>query len=404
MNILFITQRIPYPANKGEKIRSFHQIKHLAEQKNNITVLSPYEDDEELAFAEQLSLFENISSYCIKLDSKIRRLLIGLLKNESLSVANFYSDRLQCEIDSSIKQSSFDAIICTSSAMAKYIFRSKSLKNMPTRPMLLMDFMDLDSDKWQQYANTSRWPMKWIYQREAKLLASYEQKITQAFDISFFIADAEVALFKAQVKSTGKVLTLGNGMDTEVFSPAPISPNNLDPVFLFTGVMDYKPNIDAVVWFVEEVWTEILNQYPKARFIIAGMNPTTQIEELKRSKGIEVTGFVDDILPYYHQADYFVAPFRLARGVQNKVLQGFACGLPVISTPMGAEGIDCEDDKSILIASTAQEFLKQINRLEQNSSFKNIIIKNALELIYDHYSWQGKLQTLDDELKSINNL
>ena len=129
---------------------------------------------------------------------------------------------------------------------------------------------------------------------------------------------------------------------------------------LFTGVMDYKPNIDAVVWFVDNVWQEILKEYPEARFIIAGMNPTSNVKGLEKISGIEVTGFVDDILPYYHQSDYFVAPFRLARGVQNKVLQGFACGLPVISTPMGAEGIDCTNDLDILIASTADEFLSCI--------------------------------------------
>jgi sugar transferase (PEP-CTERM/EpsH1 system associated) len=282
--------------------------------------------------------------------------------------------------------------------MAEYIYKSRVFNQLIKKPQLLMDFMDLDSDKWRQYAETSNWPMKWVYQREAQILSDYENKVTHDFDTSFFIADAEVELFKSRVKSSGKVLTMGNGMDTDSFVPAASSPKNNAPVMLFTGVMDYKPNIDAVVWFVEHVWQEILQEYPEARFIIAGMNPSSNVKSLEKISGIEVTGFVDDILPYYHQSDYFVAPFRLARGVQNKVLQGFACGLPVISTPMGAEGIDCTKNIDILIASTADEFLSCIKNLDSNFEFRENIRANALTLIHEKYSWEGKLQVLDDVL------
>jgi len=400
VNILFLAHRVPFPANKGEKIRTFNQVKYLTEAENKISVCAPLEHEEELAFFKELR-----EQYCHSvsfsaLSNKLIRLTRGLLSGKALSVANFYSANLQNQFDNMLIKGDYQTIICTSSAMAEYIYRSKALNILETKPQLLMDFMDLDSDKWQQYANTSSWPMKWIYQREAKLLSEYEQKITCDFDCSFFIADAEVELFKSQVqdleKSSGKVHTLGNGMDTELFTPAEIKPNNKAPVFLFTGVMDYKPNIDAVVWFVEKIWPAIINKFPAAKFIIAGMNPSAQVKALEKSSGIEVTGFVDDILPYYHQSDYFVAPFRLARGVQNKVLQAFACGLPVISTPMGAEGIDCIADESILIANNSDEFLTCIENLENNDVFYQRIKNNALNLINEHYSWQGKLQVLGD--------
>lgn len=399
MNILFIAQRIPYPANKGEKIRSFHQIKYLAEQGHKITVLSPYEKKEEQSFALQLSQFDSISCECIPLESKLLRLISGLVKNESLSVANFYNKILQKKIDIAIESNNFNAIICTSSAVAKYIFCSSTLNNQTNKPMLLMDFMDLDSDKWQQYANTSNWPMTWVYQREAKILAEYEQKIVQHFTACFFIADAEVSLFQTKSKHSQNVYTLGNGMDTKTFFPAKTPPNNEYPVFLFTGVMDYKPNVDAVIWFVQNIWSSLLSKYPKAKFIIAGMTPSPAVKELQNISGIEVTGYVDDILPYYHQSDYFVAPFRLARGVQNKVLQAFACGLPVISTPMGAEGIDCSEKKDILLANNKEEFLAAIALLEQDYELKNSIKENALILINEKYSWEGKLQILENILQ-----
>ena len=401
MNILFLAHRVPFPPNKGEKIRTFNQLKYLKEQGHSIRVCAPLETTDEVGFFQTLA-----QEYCEQtiyspLTSKPLRLIKGLLQGKALSVANFYTSSLQKQLDALLVEQVIDAVICTSSAMAEYIYKSNSFESLKVKPMLLMDFMDLDSDKWQQYADNSTWPMKWIYQREANLLSKYEQKVTRHFDCSFFIADAEVNLFKSQISTpekTGKVITLGNGMDTDLFTPAKHEPKNEAPVFLFTGVMDYKPNIDAVVWFVKQIWPSVLIKYPKARFIIAGMNPTSIVNELVKTTGIEVTGFVDDILPYYHQSNYFVAPFRLARGVQNKVLQGFACGLPVISTPMGAEGIDCVEGESILIANTETEFMNCIDKLEDDISFRESIKKTALALIKEHYSWEGKLSVLSFQL------
>jgi len=398
VNILFLAHRVPFPPNKGEKIRTYNQLKYLHDNNYEISVCAPIECSDDVDFFNTLG--EQYCEHLIydELGNKPTRLVKGLVKGQALSVANFYSSNLQKKFDEATKQQEFDAVICTSSAMAEYIYQSKVYNSLDKKPLLLMDFMDLDSDKWQQYAKTTSWPMKWIYQREASLLAKYEQQITHNFDTSFFIADAEVELFHSRAEDYGKVLTMGNGMDTGSFVPASSPPNNNAPVMLFTGVMDYKPNIDAVVWFVDNVWHEILKEYPEARFIIAGMNPTSNVKGLEKISGIEVTGFVDDILPYYHQSDYFVAPFRLARGVQNKVLQGFACGLPVIATPMGAEGIDCTNDIDILIASTADEFLNCIKHLDTNAEFREKIKANALTLIHERYSWEGKLQVLDDVL------
>lgn len=402
MKILFIAQRIPYPANKGEKIRSFNQAKYLADLGHNIHIMSPIEDESEIAYCQQLAALDNFSCDYHLLPAKPLRLLTGLMKNESLSVANFYHTTLQKKIDNVLSTEAFDVVLCTSSAVAKYVFNSKVLATLAKKPKLLLDYMDLDSDKWQQYADKTAIPMKWVYQREAKLIARYELKVQQVFDAGFFIADAEVALFKKNAQQVlassnntmENIHTLGNGMNTQEFYPATKKPNNKAPVFIFTGVMDYKPNVDAVVWFVEECWPAILAELPQAEFIIAGMNPNTAVMNLQQYNGITITGFVDEILPYYHKADYFVAPFRLARGVQNKVLQAFACGLPVISTPMGAEGIECKDNQHILLADTPADFLTKVRQLETETTFKQQLIENALTLIQAEYSWQGKLSPL----------
>jgi len=399
LKILFLSQRVPYPPNKGEKIRTFHQIKYLLNNKHDIFLCSPYVLEDELIHFKSFTQKYGVHSEQSKLGHIYLRHLSGMISHKPLSVSNFYSLELQKSIDQLIANESFQHIVCTSSSMAEYIFNSSFLLESKNRPKLVMDFMDLDSDKWRQFSISSKFPMKWIYRREAELLSKFEQKIYRMFDVCFFISQAEVDLFCNNNSCIEKPLSIGNGIDTEYFIPAIRPPNNDHPVFIFTGVMDYKPNIDSVLWFANYVWPKIINKYDKSRFIIAGMNPVAVVSDLRKVQGIEVTGFVNDILPYYHQSDIFVAPLRIARGVQNKVLQAFSCGIPVVASSMGAEGIDCIDGKNILIADTPAMFFDKIERLKNNTTLYSSIKENALSLVKNHYSWSGRLKTLGDILQ-----
>jgi len=402
LNILFLTHRVPFPPNKGEKIRTFHQLKHLSELGHTIHLFSPYEDESELVHFNAL-----LESFCTKVEleqlkHKTIRLLKGLAKGQSLSVANFYDKNLQLKFDHFLSNNTVDAILCSASSMAEYVFKSKAIDTLDKKSLLIMDFMDVDSDKWGQYKQSSSFPMSMIYAREQYLLSKYEKRTVEQFDACYLIAQAEVTLFNQQVIQSDKVQVMGNGLDTTAFYPAKDKKANPYTIFLFTGVMDYKPNVDAVVWFTEKCWGDIIKQHPRARFIIAGMNPNKDVMKLVELTGVEVTGFVDDILPYYHQADIFVAPFRLARGVQNKVLQAFSCALPVISTPMGAEGIICQADRDILIASSPEQFIQQANKLIAQPELVQSIGESAEKLITKYYSWQSQLQPLFNLLCSQN--
>ncbi len=394
MKILVLAHRVPYPADKGEKIRTYHQIKYLVEQGHQLTVLAPLEDDAEQGFAEALQQKLGIDVITARLGSGLGRKISAVLRGLAVSQSHFFSPALLAQFKQLLTTEQPDTVLCTSSAMALYLDHAGLSEQAKRDCTLLMDFMDLDSDKWQQYARQASIPMRWVYQREARLVARAERQIYQQFDRCFFISDNEVTLFSQQLTDASKVSVLANGLDTSAFYPASAPANATEPVFLFTGVMNYKPNEDAVLWFVQSMWAQVRQQYPSARFIIAGMSPSAKIQQLASQPGVEVTGYVDDILPYYHQASIFIAPFRLARGVQNKILQAMACGLPVITTPMGAEGIACQPGEHLLTAQTEAEFLQCIAEVQQNPALRQALQQNGPELIRQRYSWEGVLQPL----------
>jgi sugar transferase (PEP-CTERM/EpsH1 system associated) len=394
MKILIIAQRCPYPPNKGEKIRTFHQLRFLVERGHEVILASPYEED-----AEQIHFDKLASLYCskvinVKLPMKPLRLLSGILKNKALSVSNFYNSKLQSKIDNELSTQKIDAIFCCASSVAEYVFQSKVLANLASPPKLIMDFMDVDSDKWAQYEKSNSWPMSMIYKRESKLITKFEASIIKRFDHCLLITQTEVDLFENIHGAAANLTAIENGLDTTVFYPPEKTRNTQQPYFLFAGVMDYAPNIDAVMWFMDEVWPEIKKQWPLAKFSIAGMNPTDKIKKLQDKDGIEVTGFVDDIKPYFDKTNIFVAPFRIARGVQNKVLQAFASGLPVVSTSMGAEGIRCHNEQDILLADTPQQYIDKIHLLISNEQQYNSLSDKALTNITQNYSWESILEPM----------
>ncbi len=403
MNILIIAHRVPFPPNKGEKIRTYYQIRHLARQGHSVSLACLTETEQDIANLEQLGAKHCDAAFHAPLPGKLAwpKALLG---GAPISVANFYSSRLQQQIDEALNQQQVDVILCTSSSLAPYVQRSRVLAMLRPKPALLMDFMDLDSDKWQQYASQSSFPKSWIYRRESVLLAQLEQAISRDFDAAFFISQNEVELMGAGASGPlDNVSVIANGIDAAEFAPdaslRSLQERTDAPVFIFTGVMDYLPNEDAVCWFADEVWPSIIASNPKAEFQIVGMSPSDRVKALAEREGIVVTGMVDDVVIYYQRADVFVAPFRLARGVQNKVLQAFACALPVVATPMACEGIAVHSGHDVLIAGDASEFLAHSQALISDAASRRTLGDSARKLVLDNYAWESCLRPLDDLLQ-----
>jgi len=328
-------------------------------------------------------------------------MLAGLFSRRALSVSNFYNKELQNLIDRYLAEGTVDAIYCTSSAMAEYVF-STAHHRSASASLELMDFMDLDSDKWRQYREISNFPMSLIYRYEEMTLARYEEKIQRRFNACIFISSNEVDLFSQRLENKPDNLhVVGNGVDLRAFRPRESSNRALiddaaRPVLklLFSGVMDYLPNENAVLWFIDNVWDQLRAVRPDAELVVAGMNPSQAIQKLAQRQGITVTGYVEDMLACYHAASIFVAPFQIARGVQNKVLQSFACGLPVVTTSAGAEGIDCEDGVHYALAASPEQFVEQIIQLSENRQRYRKISQNAIQLVQDKYTWSAMNEVL----------
>jgi sugar transferase (PEP-CTERM/EpsH1 system associated) len=388
-----LTQRIPYPPNKGDKIRSFNEIKYLS-KKHSIylgTILDHPSDEQHVSSLRQYCK----EVYAIYFNKRLR-LVKSVVQDKPFSVCNFYHASLQEFVDRTLTTKKIDAVICFSSSMAEYVFNAQQYKkNHLNGARLIMDYIDLDSDKWSQYATYSKFPLKQIYQLEQKRLFEYEVKINQAFDESIFVAQQEVATFKQYYPRANGVLTIPNGLDIGYFTPKLERRSNPRPILVFTGVMDYFANEDGVIWFCRNILEKIRKQFPGVQFYIVGMRPTKAVRNLANIAGVTVTGYSNDIREYYWKADICVVPLRIARGLQNKVLEAMATGNAVVATSNASKGIVCENNQNIVIADDAESFAERVIELLKDRERREEIARNAIANIHHNYCWEENLKEFD---------
>jgi sugar transferase (PEP-CTERM/EpsH1 system associated) len=265
------------------------------------------------------------------------------------------------------------------------------------RVRFVMDFVDVDSDKWRQYAADARPPMRWIYAREASRLLAFDRRVAARADAAVFVSEAEAALFRRLAPEVaGKTFAVSNGIDCDYFSPAHSFSSPFagpGPHLVFTGTMDYRPNIDAVVWFARDILPLVRRALPGATFTIVGAKPARDVLALGSISEVKVTGRVDDVRPFIRHADVIVAPLRLARGIQNKVLEGMAMARPVVTTPQGLEGIDARPGAELLVATTPAEFAATVETAIGPNAHR--LGEAARDLMIRSYAWSAQLAALD---------
>jgi sugar transferase (PEP-CTERM/EpsH1 system associated) len=399
-NILYICHRIPFPPNKGDKIRTFNEIKFLSKSWN-IDLVSFADDPTDLKRQSDLKAFcDNVFIFRLnRLQAKING-ITRFLKGRTITEGYFFNKKADRTIAALLKEKNYDSVFCFSSPMAAYIFHNLSiLGNNKKPPRLIMDFCDVDSDKWRQYSEKANIFMKWIYRFESNRLLSFEKKINKAFDTSVFVSANEALLFKKLLPEAQNIVSVYNGVDLEYFSNPDKNPqNHLPPTLMFPGAMDYYANIEGVTWFCNKILPKIKNTFPDASFMIVGSNPTKAVKALSEINGVIVTGFVDDIRDYYNKADVCVIPLRIARGIQNKVLESMAMKKPVVATSAASSGIHAEPGGHLLIEDSEEPFANAVINLLQNRDRAEKLGKNARIFVENRYAWDVCLEKLNEIL------
>jgi polysaccharide biosynthesis protein PslH len=335
-DVLFLAHRVPFPPDKGDKIRSFHLLRHFAA--NARVHLGAFVDSE-----DDWKHVDALKKLCasvelLPLDPRWARVrsMRGLLSNDALSFAYYQDARMHAFVESLRARRAIEAVFVFSSQMAQYV-----PLDLPVPRVL--DFCDVDSAKWEQYAPTASWPMSWVYAREGRLLAAAEERLARQFDASLFVSEPEAQFFRTRAPQVAaRVHALRNGVDHEYFDPALSHTRPADApdrYLVFTGAMDYRANVDAVDWFAREVLPKVRATDPSLSFAIVGSRPTAAVRQLAQLPGVIVTGGVPDVRPWIAHSVAVVAPLRIARGVQNKVLEGMSMSRPVIGTRAALEGI-----------------------------------------------------------------
>ena len=351
--LLFVSHRLPYPPNKGDKIRSYHILRHLA-RRYDIHLASFIDDPDDRVHLRALE------PLCVaqRIEVTDRRRFAAraggaLLRGRPLSVAALGSAAMRRWITGELARHRFDWVYAYSSASA-------ALVPPLDGPRLLVDFVDVDSEKWAALAAHHRGPRGWVYRREAERLLAFDRAQAARARWSVFVSPAEAAVFRELVpQAAAHTVAVGNAVDLEALDPSREYENPYTPdgkVLVFAGAMDYAPNVDAVRWFAHEVWPAIRRERADARFVIVGARPGAGVRALGGVPGVQVTGAVPDVRPYLAHAHAAVASLRIARGIQNKVLEALAMGLPVIATPAAMEGLEFAADSPAraFVAADAQ--------------------------------------------------
>jgi sugar transferase (PEP-CTERM/EpsH1 system associated) len=385
--LLFLAHRIPFPPNKGDKIRSFNLLKHLSTR--YAIHLGAFVDD-----ADDWQYRDALKPYCasiklLPLNPRRARLasLSGLLSGEALTLPYYRNAELKRWAAGLAASGAVSRGLAFSSAMAQFMPDSLAPR--------VLDMVDVDSDKWTQYAPTQRWPLSWVYAREGRKLAEWEARVAQAFDATLLVSRDEAALLQQRApQARHKISAFENGVDADYFSPARDYPNPYAAdvqAIVFTGAMDYWPNIDAVSWFAERIFPAIRDAVPGAQFTIVGSRPGDAVVALSRQPGVVVTGGVPDVRPYLAHAACAVAPLRIARGVQNKVLEAMAMARPVVASPQAAEGIRAEAGRDFILAQDAAEFAPAVVAQLQAPA----TAATARDCILENYDWARNLSAID---------
>jgi sugar transferase (PEP-CTERM/EpsH1 system associated) len=388
--MLFVSHRMPYPPDRGEKIRGWNLVQHLA-RKYRLYLGCLIDDPADWQHVPRLdALCADFAAFGIDKRRQKLRALLRFRPGRPLMLDYYHHPGLGRWVRETLAREAIDIIYIYSTAMAPYVLHAEG-------PRRILDMQDIDSEKWTQYARQSRWPMRLVWAREGRTLLAYERMAAMACERTLFVSEQECRRFgELAPEARGRIDWLEQGVDLERFSPAAALDNpypDAAPRLVFTGNMDYWPNADAAVFFAREVMPLLGGRDPAPHFVIVGANPAPEVLALAALPGVQVTGRVPDVRPYVAHAAVSVAPLRVARGIQNKVLEAMALGRPVVASPQAFEGVRAVAGQDLLVGDGAAAIARLVaDVLDGAHPGLGAAGRRAVER---GYAWAGTLAKLD---------
>ena len=392
---LFLAHRVPFPPDRGDKIRSFHVLRALAK-------LGPVHVgtfDDRSGYGDQFLSGIAASHHLVPFRRPdVLAAAEAMAKGLPVSLSAFANDGLRDWVAQVLHYRQIDAIYVFSGQMAQYV-----PPHFPGRTVL--DLCDVDSAKFEAYGDAGHGPKAWVHTREGRLLAAAEERFARIADTTLLISENEANLFRTRVSTMHQIdlRVMRNGIDAKFFAPGAVTPEptlyGSGPNFVFTGQMDYAPNVTAVERMVQRILPGIREVHQNAEFHIVGRAPTPAVKALGKQAGVTVWGEVPDVRPYVAEADIVVAPLTIARGIQNKVLEAMAMAMPVLLSPEAATGIDGEDGVHFTIAEGDRTMIGRALALLEDRDRSLEMGEAARAFVLDHQSWPAMLSELGAMLR-----
>ena len=393
MNILYLAHRLPYPPNKGDKLRSYHQITHLA-RSHNVWCACFVDDPADLRHIAGLrTMCRDVAALRLFRSIATPRGLWSLASGRTFTEGFYQHLRMVRVLQEWNRNVRFDAVLVFSSGMAPYA-------GYVDAPRKVLDFCDLDSQKWAAYSRASNGVRSRLFSLEGRRLAHRELEWLDRFDAAVVITDAEAADL-ADSPLRHKLHIVGNGVDVPIADCGSSGPGQSEirnPIVGFVGAMDYPPNVDAVCWFVQSIWPSIVSRVPDVVFQIVGRRPTRAVRRLARTRGVRVVGEVENVPEFVQRFQVSVAPIRIARGLQNKVLEAMAAAKPVVLTTPAATGIHAQNGIHCIVADDPTRFADQVVTLLADAEQCKRIGQAARRYVVEHYSWDREMAKLESLL------
>ena len=386
MKVLYLCHRFPYPPKRGGKIRPFNMIRHLSAQGHEVTVCSLSRSDAETAEAE------GIAAHChdfhigqVSEPVQMLRMVLRLPLPTPSSMGYFYSAELAAKVRDLLATQAFDLIFVHCSSVAQYV---EHVSHIPK----ILDFGDMDSQKWLEYAQRKPFPLSLGYRLEGNKMLWAEKRLARRFDLCTATTRAEWETLQGY--GTGAATDwFPNGVDASFFDPAGAG-YDADTIS-FIGRMDYYPNQECMSRFCAEVWPLLKAQRPAMKLLIVGADPSAEMRRLGDLPGVTVTGSVPDVRPYIRSSALMVAPLSIARGTQNKILEAMAMGVPVVTSSVAAGGVDAVAESHLLVADNAAEITRAILRIAENPDERRRLAVAGRQRVLSHHAWPRSMQRLD---------